>query len=75
MVSILHGIPFSIRVIVMGDIPAFLESSALLIMRDSRIFFRRFGLIGQNFQSSLVYDTIFSYIINLYFIDVKQNYV
>ena len=45
LVSILHGIPFSIRLMVTGDMLAFLESSALLIRRDSLIFFKEFFLI------------------------------
>ena len=44
-VSILHGMPCSIRETVMGDIPAFLASSVLLISKDSLIFFNRFLLI------------------------------
>jgi hypothetical protein len=45
-VSILHDLPFSILVMVKGDILAFLESSVLLIIRDCLIslkeFFSRF---------------------------------
>ena len=40
LVSILRGIPFSIRSMVNGEIPAFLASSALRIRRDSRISFK-----------------------------------
>ena len=45
-VSILHCLPCSIRVIVIGDILAFLASSVLLIMRDSLISFRGFLIIA-----------------------------
>ena len=45
-VSDLHDIPFSIRVMVRGEILALLESSALLIINDSLIFLRLFLLIG-----------------------------
>ena len=44
-VSILHGSPRSIRVMVRGEMLASLESSALLIIRDSLISFRLFLLI------------------------------
>jgi hypothetical protein len=44
-VSDLHDIPFSIRVMVRGEILALLESSALLIIKDSLIFLRLFLLI------------------------------
>ena len=44
-VSGLHDIPFSIRVMVSGEILALLESSALLIIKDSLIFLRLFLLI------------------------------
>ena len=45
-VSNLHDIPFSIRVIVRGETLALLESSALLIIKDSLIFLRLFLLIS-----------------------------
>ena len=45
-VSILHGSPRSIRVMVRGETLASLESSALLIIRDSLISFRLFLLIS-----------------------------
>ena len=45
-VSIRQGIPFSIRVTVMGETPAFRASSVLLIIRDSRFSFKRFFLIS-----------------------------
>jgi hypothetical protein len=41
-VSGLHDIPFSIRVMVRGEIWALLESSALLIIKDSLISLRLF---------------------------------
>jgi hypothetical protein len=44
-VSILQGMPCSIRVMVIGDMLAFLASSALLIIRDSLISFNKFLLI------------------------------
>ena len=44
-VSIRHCIPFSMREIVIGETFAFLESSALLIIKDSLIFFTRFLLM------------------------------
>jgi len=44
-VSILHGSPRSIRVMVRGEMLAFLESSALLIIRDSLISFKLFLFI------------------------------
>jgi len=45
-VSTLHGLPRSIRVMVRGEMLAFLESSALLIIRDSLTSFRLFLLIS-----------------------------
>ena len=45
-VSILHGRPCSIRVMVLGDRSVFLASSTLLIIRDSLISFREFLLIS-----------------------------
>ena len=45
LVSMRHGIPFSIRPIVIGERLAFLASSDLLIRNDSRIFFKEFLLI------------------------------
>jgi len=44
-VSIRQSNPFSIREIVMGETFAFLESSALLIIKDSLIFFTEFFVI------------------------------
>ena len=41
-VSILHGLPRSIRVMVRGEMSAFLESSALLINKDSLISLKEF---------------------------------
>ena len=49
-VSIRQSIPFSILEIVIGETLAFLESSALLIMRDSLIFFTKFWLICINLK-------------------------
>ena len=40
-----HGMPFSMRAIVMGDTFAFLASSVLLISNDSLIFFKAFFFI------------------------------
>ena len=45
LVSMRHCIPFSMREIVIGETFAFLESSALLIIKDSLIFFTRFLLM------------------------------
>ena len=41
-VSGLHDIPFSIRVMVRAEMLAVLDSSALLIIKDSLIFLRLF---------------------------------
>ena len=45
-VSILHGRPCSIRVMVLGDTSVFFANSTLLIIRDSLISFRGFLLIS-----------------------------
>jgi len=45
LVSTRHGKCFSMRDIVIGETLAFLASSALLIMRDSLIFFKELLLI------------------------------
>ena len=45
LVSIRQSNPFSMREIVMGETFAFLESSALLIIKDSLIFFTEFFVI------------------------------
>ena len=44
-VSIRHGMPFSMRAIVMGDTLAFRASSVLLISKDSLTFFKELPLI------------------------------
>jgi len=53
-VSGLHVIPLSIRVMVRGEILALLESSALLIIKDSLIFLRLFLLICSDSASQEV---------------------
>ena len=50
MVSIRQGMPFSILVMVIGEIRAFLASSALLINKDSLISFKLFTLIDLDFR-------------------------
>ena len=52
-VSILHGSPRSIRVMVRGETLASLDSSALLIIRDSLISFKLFLLIFKILYYSL----------------------
>ena len=57
LVSIRQSNPFSIREMVMGETFAFLESSALLIIKDSLIFFTEFFVI---LDYSLLLWTIWS---------------
>lgn len=49
LVSILHGMPFSMREMVIGETFACLASSALLIKRDSLVFFNLFALMDFTF--------------------------
>ena len=50
LVSMRHGMPFSILVIVIGETFAILANSALLINIDSLVFFKLFVLIDSIFR-------------------------
>jgi len=52
-VSIRHGMPFSMRAMVIGDTSAFLASSVLLISKDSLTFFKELPLIHKPFRKKL----------------------
>ncbi len=64
-VSNLQGMPDSIRVIVIGDTPAFLVSSALLIMMDSRCCLRRSVVIEVDINNFLFYVNCLGLLVEL----------